>query len=332
MQKRLVRRQPDLILEQPAHLRLEQAIKCTLTESALKGNSEQHLQRKGKYLTALSKHVDLFDARQVTFYILNAKNQYDPTQPLNNGYKKEILWYYADFCRANQIPFDMPQIKYEAPIPIIPTTQQVNEIINSCETSKYAFIFTLLAETAVEQEELHRTPTKQINKEKGEISINGTKQHANGTFKLKEPTAEMLRIYLSQHTGEEYPFPPPKYMRQAWIKARARASKNLNKPELNNIPLKNLRNYAGAQVWLHGYRAGFPAKDAISVMRFMRHKRLEQTLHYIRSINLDEPMEYVTVAIQLGQPDTQKRIIEHSNAGYEKLTDADGYLYMRIRK
>jgi hypothetical protein len=328
LQKRLVRRRIPLSESNQPCQRLEQAIKCTLTDSELRGNSEGHLKRKGKYLTALAKRTDLFDPRATTLYILRAKNQHRPDQPVSNGYKKEIIEYYSDFCKSNQIPFDKPRLQYEPPVPIIPTTQQVTEIINACETPQYTFIFTLLAEIGVEQVELHRTLAKQINKEKGEISINGVKHHANGAYKLKEHTAEMLRIYLSQHT-QEYPFTKPKQMRQAWV--RARASRNLNKPELNTIPLKNLRNYAGAQCWLHGY-AGHPAKDAIAVMRFMRHKRLEQTLHYIRSINLDEPMEYVTVAIKLGEPDTQKRIIEYSNAGYEKLTDADGYIYMRIRK
>jgi integrase len=312
--------------------RLEQAIKCTLTDATLKGNSENHVARKAKYLLALSKHVDLFNPRETALYILNAKNQKIPSQPVCNGYKKEMIEYYADFAKSNQIPFDKPRIDYEPPIPIIPTTEQVNEIINACNTPAYTFIFTLLAEIGTEQYELHRTPVSRINAEKGEISITGIKKHANGTYKLKDRTAEMLRIYLSQHADKEYPFPPPKYMRQAWVNARNKAARTLCKPELKKIQLKNLRNYAGAQCWLHGYRAGFPAKDAIAVMRFMRHKQLEMTLHYIRSINLDEPMEYVTVAIQLGQPDTQKRIIEHANAGYEKLTDADGYLYMRIRK
>jgi hypothetical protein len=264
-------------------------------------------------------------------YVLNAKNQFHKDRPLNIGYQKEIFEYYADFCKSNQLPFDKPKLKYEPAIPIIPTTQQVNEIINACN-APYACIFTILAEIGVEQEELHRTPTNRINKEKGEISINGTKQHYNGVYKLKEHTADMLRIYLSQHIGEEYPFPLPKYMREAWAKARQRTSKALCKPELNTIPLKNLRNYAGAQVWLHGYGTAFPPKDAIAVMRFMRHKRLEQTLHYIRGINLDEPQEYTTQVVKLGESDTLKRIKELSDSGYEKLTEADGYQVFRKRK
>ena len=67
-------------------------------------------------------------------------------------------------------------------------------------------------------------------------------------------------------------------------------------------------------------------------MRFMRHKRLEQTLHYIQSIDLNEPEEYTTKTIQLGTSTTQKQIVELLDAGYQYITDADEYKYFRKRK
>jgi hypothetical protein len=91
--------------------------------------------------------------------------------------------------------------------------------------------------------------------------------------------------------------------------------------------MKNLRNYAGAIFYKTTGK-----HDPIATMRFMRHKRIDTTLHYLQTINLDEPEEYITVAIQLGTPETQKRIIEYSNAGYTKITEADGYQYFRILK
>jgi integrase len=294
-------------------------------DSELKGNSESHIKRKAKYLRALAKHVDLFKPNEVVLYVLNAKNQFHPDKPLSNGYKKELFEYYGDFCKSNQLPFDKPKLKYQPPIPIIPTTKDVNEIINTC-TKDFACIFTILVEIGCSQMELHRTPQSQINREEGKISINGTKQHNNGVYKLKSRTADMLKKYLSRHT-KEYPFPKPNYMRDVWIRARKRAVEKLCKPELNNIPLKNLRNYAGAQFY-----KGTGNHDPIATMRFMRHKRLEQTLHYIQSINLDEPEEYTTQVIQLGQPDTLKRIKELSDAGYQFFCEADGHQAFRKRK
>jgi integrase len=294
-------------------------------DSKLKGNSESHIERKETYLRALANRVNLFKPKEVILHVLNGKNQFHPDKPLSNGYKKELFDYYGDFCKSNQLPFDKPKINYQPPIPIIPTTKDVHEIINTC-TKDFACIFTILAEIGCSQAELHRTPQSQINREEGKISINGTKQHNNGIYKLKQQTADMLRNYLSQHTAE-YPFPTPKYMREAWIRARKRAVTKICKPELNNIPLKNLRNYAGARFY-----KGTGNHDPIATMRFMRHKRLEQTLHYIQSINLDEPEEYTTQVIQLGQPDMLKRIKELSDAGYQFFCEADGHQAFRKRK
>jgi integrase len=325
MQKRLVRKPCIIKDNEPAYKRLGQAIACTLMDSKLRGCSKDHLEKKGQYLRTLANSVNLFRPREVTLYVLNATNCFHPDRPLSNGYKKRIFEYCADFCKSNQLPFDKPKLNYQAPIPIIPTTKDVEAIINTCN-KKYACIFTILAEIGCSQMELHRTPQSRIDKEEGKISIIGTKQHANRVYKLKKRTANMLREYLSVYTVE-YPFPTPTRMRDAWVRARKRAVAKLCKPELNNIPLKNLRNYAGAQFYL-----GIGHHDPIATMRFMRHKRLGQTLHYIQSIDLDEPEEYTTQVVQLGQPDTLKRIKELSDAGYQFFCEADGHQAFRKRK
>ncbi|MDH5482203.1 MAG: tyrosine-type recombinase/integrase [Candidatus Bathyarchaeota archaeon] len=245
---------------------------------------------------------------------------------LSKGYIKRYIDTYDIFCEANQIPYDKPKIRYQPPIPIIPTTENVNEIINSASL-KYTCLFKIMTETAVEPAELHRTAITQIDKEQGTISIIGIKGHANRIFKLKPQTANMLRNYLSKHPNEEYPFPNPKTMGENWRATRTKASRKLSKPELKTVLLKNLRNYAGAIFYKTTGK-----HDPIATMRFMRHKCLETTLYYIRTINLDEPEEYTTKAIQLGTPETLKQIMELSDAGYEKFTEADGYQYFRIRK
>jgi integrase len=308
MQKRLVRKPSSIEDKEPAYKRLEQAIACTLMDSKLKGNSESHLKKKGQYLRTLANSVNLFRPREVTLFVLNATNCFYPDRPLSNGYRKRLLDYYGDFCKSNQLPFDKPKIIYQPPIPIIPTTKDVEAIISTCN-QKYTCIFTILAEIGCSQMELHRTPQSRIDKEEGKISIIGTKQHANRVYKLKKRTANMLREYLSIYTVE-YPFPTPTRMRDAWTRARKRTIAKLCKLELNNIPLKNLRNYAGAQFYL-----GIGHHDPIATMRFMRHKRLEQTLHYIQSIDLDEPVEYTCKATN-----SDKEAQQLIESGFEYVT------------
>jgi len=286
-----------------------------------------------KRLLKLAGQTDLFNSRETARHILNLTRSPHPTiktpntKPLTKRYIKNLLDTYAIFCTANQIPYDKPKIRAENPKQIIPTTEQVTKII-SASSSKYSTIFTIMAETAAEGEELRQTPREQIDLDQGIISLTGTKGHNNGIFRLKTKTADLLRKYLAKTTSQtKYPFSKPKALGETWRRARTEAANKFSEPELAKIPLKNLRNYAGAIFYKTTGR-----KDPIATMRYMRHKRIDTTLHYLQTINLDEPEEYITVAIQLGTPETQKRIIEYSNAGYTKLTEADGYQYFRILK
>lgn len=258
---------------------------------------------------------------------VTARNKPADTKPLTKRYIKNLLDTYAIFCTANQIPYDKPRVRSENPKQIIPTTEQVTKII-SASSSKYSTIYVIMAETAAEGEELRQTPREQIDLEQGVISLTGTKQHNNGIFRLKAKTADLLRKYAAKKTPQtRYLFPKPKALGETWRRARIEAANKFNEPELAKICMKNLRNYAGAIFYKTTGK-----HDPIATMRYMRHKRIDTTLHYLQTINLDEPEEYITVAIQLGTPDTQKRIIEYANAGYTKFTEADGYQYFRILK
>src|SRR5208283_3130851 len=112
--------------------------------------------------------------------------------------------------------------------------------------TKYACIFTIMSQIAIEPEELHQIQITQINKNNGELSVTGTKQHSNAN----------------------QPFPKAKTMCETWRNTKIRASIKLCKPDLRNIPLKNLRNYAGAQFYKTTGK-----HDPIATMRFMRHKK-----------------------------------------------------------
>jgi hypothetical protein len=134
----------------------------------------------------------------------------------------------------------------------------------------------------------------------------------------------MLRIYTHKHP-EKYPFPKSYMMGQVWRDTRERTATKLCKPELNKIPLKNLRNYSGAKLY-------YKTQDPIAVMRHLRHKKLETTMHYIRGITIGGEEEYISKAIKLGTPNTIKEIMELIDTGFRKETEADGYQIFRKPK
>ena len=109
-------------------------------------------------------------------------------------------------------------------------------------------------------------------------------------------------------------------MGDVWRRTRARASQKLCKPELNKILLQNLRNYSGAQLY-------YKTQDPIAVMRHLRHKKLETTMHYIRGITTDEEEEYTCKVAQDIKEATA--LIE---AGFQYVTEMNGMKLFRKRK
>jgi integrase len=196
-------------------------------------------------------------------------------------------------------------------------------------TWKYATIFTIMAETAIEAQELTNIPHNRINLDKGEISVMGTKHHANGIYPLRPRTAEMLRQYLARRNPNLSPFPRSKQIQQSWQHCRRAAVKKFCDPELKKIPLKNLRNYAGAEYY---YNAG--NKDPWAVMRFMRHYRISTTQHYLQNLKIktDDDDQYTTRTVQLGQSDTKQLLQELLDNGYTYILAADNHAYLRKRK
>jgi integrase len=254
-------------------------------------------------LRQLSKVCDLMNPEDVKKTISYSK--------LSNATKTTFVLAYEWFTKTNGLKWEKPKFKWHLGIPIIPTTSQVNKII-SASTIRYATIYTIMTETGVEGQELHETHRNQFDQTQNILQIKGLKGHGDNNYKLKPPVAEMLKQYLTKNP-EDYPFPRAKSMAEMWIRARTKASKLHNDPELLKIPMKNLRNYSGAQIY---FKSG---NSPIAVMRHLRHKKLETTMHYLQAINLDEDPEYDT---QIAQ--TKEDIVKLNNAGYNYVQSVEG--------
>jgi integrase len=235
-------------------------------------------------LKQLAQHANLLDPENVKQYIAHATTNKNK-QPVAPDTKNRWVYAYDKFCKVNQIEWERPHYKVEEKAPLIPTRENINAIISNA-SKKYATVFTILAEIGCNPHELETVTQNDIDTEQGIIRIRGCKGHASGTYKLKPQPAEMLRIYMSKNP-QDHPFPTSHSMSQVWIDTRRRTAKKLCKPELDKIPFKNLRNYSGAQLYLK-----MPVRDPIAVMRHLRHKKLETTMHYIRGIVLDAEEEY----------------------------------------
>ena len=299
----------------------EENIINTLIALKSNGKSEETIKTISYKLRQLARECDLNNPDEVKYCIANATNQ-RTKQPLNNATKHKFAVAYDHYCKIIGIQWTKPIYKVAEITPLIPTTENVNAIINHA-SKKYITIFTILKETGFAPRELANTTQKDIDTEKGIIRVRGVKGHASGTYKLKPHTAEMLRIYIHKHP-ETHPFPNPHAMSQIWVDTRRRASKKLCKPELEKIELRNLRNYSAST-----YYKSLPIRDPIAVMRHLRHKKLETTMHYLRAINLDYEEDDQWISRTSTTLEEDAKLVE---SGFQYVTEREGTKLFKKRK
>jgi integrase len=297
--------------------RIEEAIINTLLLLTNSGKAESTLRMVNHNLKQISQHTNLFDPEAVKQHIANAKTE--KGEPFELSTKNTYAYCYDQFCKIQNIAWKKPYFIYTPKVPLIPSTENVNKILN-CATTRFTTIFTLLIETGAEAQELHKVKQSDIDKERGIISITGVKRHDSGTYKLKVHTTEMLRVYLCKNTGT-YPFPLPQIMGQVWYETRKRASIKLCQPELRKISMRNLRNYSGAILY-------YKTHDPIGVKRHLRHKKLETTMHYLSGITVNgEEEEFICKTAKTIQEATE--LIE---AGFQYITEMEGLKLFKKRK
>ena len=288
----------------------------TLIKLRNDGKADTTIKSLSQMLRRISRHADLSKPEEVKTYIARATKENG--EPLQNSTKTRLVYAYQNVCNAYNLEWEKPHFKYEENVPLIPTTENVNKIIGA-SSKRYATIFSILAEIGLSGQELYKMSRKDIDTETGIIRVRGYKGHASGTYKLKKQTLEMLKEYLANNP-QKHPFPKPKIMGQVWLRYRNQLADNLKQPELKAIQLRHLRNYSGARLYNK-------LKDPIAVMRHLRHKKLETTMHYLRAITLNEEEEFIVKTASNIKEDTE--LIE---SGFEFVTNRENFKIYRKRK
>jgi integrase/recombinase XerD len=261
-------------------------------------------------LKVLCKNVNLDSPEQVLSFIANLKG--------SNQYKESFVKAYTHYARFYKINWNKPHYKIERRLPNVPTTEVIREFIARA-SRRYATVFKLLAETGCMPKELHNVTLKDIDFDKGVLSVRGFKGHSSRCFKLKQETLAMLKTYVDLYGNKEPLFPNSKAMLKAWCRLRELLADKLHDVKYRNVRLYDLRHYYATMLYSK-------TKDILYVMKQLGHKKLETTLFYTQLTNFPNDEYYSATATTI---DEAKQLIE---SGFEFVCDVDGVKLFRKRK
>jgi len=281
----------------------------TLIKLKNSGKAESTIFSVSYRLSYLARYVSLEDPEEVKEFIARKK--------CSNSYKNGLVKAYNYYVKINGLVWDKPKYKWERKIPRIPTTEAIGKVIARA-SKRYAVIFKILSETGAMPFELHNVNQRDIDLERGTISITGSKGHSSRIFKLKQETLAMLRSYLAKNT-QQYPFPEAQWIGKMWRKFRNSLAEKIKDPTIRQIRLYDLRHYFGTMLY-------HKTKDILYTKQQMGHKKLETTLIYIQLVDFQSDEYTSAVAKTVGET---RKLIE---AGFEYVTEIDGVRLFKKRK
>jgi integrase len=253
----------------------ESKIVNTLIKLKGSGLAESTLRRVSYELSRMAKHCDLDNTDAVKNYIANMKGA--------NSYKDVFVKTYSYYVKLNNLVWDKPKFKSERKLPRIPTKEELLSVV-SASSRKYAVIFKILMETGVIPVELANVGRRDVDLDRGILSVQGLKGHTSRSFKLKSDTLACLKLYF-YGVKVERPFPDSKWMGKIWRRLRKRVAEKLCNPSVESIRLYDLRHFYATTLY-------HKTKDILLVKQQLGHKKIETTLIYTQLVSFGEEDEF----------------------------------------
>ncbi|UCH32436.1 MAG: tyrosine-type recombinase/integrase [Candidatus Bathyarchaeota archaeon] len=285
----------------------------TLWELKRGGQSEDTLKAKGDRLRYLARHVNLDDTDAVKGYIANQSKW-------SNAYKQGVAYAYNSYVESNGLKWNLPHFRIEDRLPRIPTEEKINQVIVRAR-GKYVLVFSILRDTGMRPIELERTRTRDIDLERGIITVRTAKGGAARNVQIRKQTLALLKEYLGKHNFamNDRPFPKRRKMTGRWVRLRNTVAAKLMDPTFRTIRLYDLRHFAATMTY-------HKTRDILYTQRLLGHRNLKSTLRYVQLIAFKDD-DYTSAVAR-----TVEEIRQLIEAGFEYVAEVDGAKVFRKRK
>jgi integrase len=278
----------------------------------LSESSQRSYAQKIKFL---SKNVNLDNTVETENFILKLNNA--------SKYKLTLLSTYMWYCKANSIAWQCPRIKARSAPIIVPTEQRIDMIISSAR-QKWTTVFSI-SKHGLRPDEISKITLRDVDLERGMLSVRTSKLGAERTIKLKEAALLNLKTYVNRKQNIELNsklFPNANRMRLMWNNCRKRAYLNFRDAELLKIRLYDLRHWFATTEYL---KKG----DIFHVQYLLGHRDIKSTIVYmhIAQAQLNNSDEYVSKVARTIEE--AQKLIEQA---FEYVTEMDSVKLFRKRK
>ncbi len=275
--------------------------------------ADSTIQAVGKRLMYLSRNCLLDQPEAVKGFIAE--------KSCSNAFKETLVEAYDLYCRAHNITWNKPFYDRYDKLPKIPSEEKLNMII-ARSSKEFALILSMMKDLGTRPVEITWLKVKDIDLEKGIVTITSAKHCIGRTLRIKAQTLVMLNAYVLKKKLKQSDrlFPVDSgSISEGYRRFRNKLADNLGDMSLKSIRLYDFRHFKATMEYHR-------TKDLLHVKRLLGHKDLRTTLRYTQLIEIegDEYHSATAKTIQEAQ-----KLIEQ---GFEYVTDFEGTKLFRKRK
>jgi len=237
--------------------------------------------------------------------------------------KSNAVKAYSLFLTMQGLTWEKPKYKVPETLPFIPAEIEIDDLIACCSRQMGTFLQTL-KETAARRGETFSLKWTDIDLATSTIRITPEKGSNSRIFRISMKLAKMLStLPRTGNSQKVWIYKNVYYADKQFRRQRKKAAEKLVNPRILQIHFHTLRHWK-ATILYH------KTKDVLYVMQFLGHKKIENTLKYIRleqALFQNMPEEFICKAAK-----TLKEAAELIEAGFEYVTDMDNCKLFRKKK
>ncbi|MBG9654900.1 tyrosine-type recombinase/integrase [Cytobacillus firmus] len=234
------------------------------------------------YMNDRNLSIEMTTEENIQDYILYLKKVRGLSAGTINNYISSVRFFYTYVLEKEWNPRKVPRMKRPHAFPVIPSRNDVLNLMNTIENRKHKAIFSLMYGSGLRVSEVARLKIGDICSKTMRIRVANAKHNTNRYTILSEASLLLLRDYFrSEFAGMDY-------SPGDWLFSGTTRTHHIHVKTIKNTMIKH-RNRLGmdTKVSAHTLRHCFATHaledgvDPVFIQQMLGHKRLQTSLSYL---------------------------------------------------
>lgn len=234
------------------------------------------------YMNDRNLSIEMTTEENIQDYILYLKKVRGLSAGTINNYISSVRFFYTYVLEKEWNPRKVPRMKRPHAFPVIPSRNDVLNLMNTIENRKHKAIFSLMYGSGLRVSEVARLKIGDICSKTMRIRVANAKHNTNRYTILSEASLLLLRDYFrSEFAGMDY-------SPGDWLFPGTTRTHHINVKTIKNTMIRH-RNRLGmdTKVSAHTLRHCFATHaledgvDPVFIQQMLGHKRLQTSLSYL---------------------------------------------------